>query len=471
MMFRHSCVAAVTAAALVSLLSAQAPPRNSSLVGRFDPSGQSYNDIWGYVSPAGKEYAILGTGTGTYIVDCSDPTNPIQRGFFSGPNSGWRDMRTYQHYAYVVTEGGGGVQIIDLQDPDKPVLVKTWGTNVFRRAHNVALDTGAGMLYPCGTDVGVPIISLADPVNPVHLGNMGGSYVHDLHVRDGIAHLAQINNSRYELRDVTQAPATTVLGSVSFSSAHHIWPSRDNTVASVAAESFNPGVAIVDISNKRLPTRVAVYKTGSNSASAHNAFIRDRVVHIAYYSEGYRAVDISDPRRPVEVAHYDTTSSTSGFSGSWGCYPFQPSGVVYMSDRNNGLMILDSKATPDLFGIATDGAAGAPEIYSFGAAFAGNANFAVELDNAPANASVVLLLGAASGNTAVAGVQLAVDLSQPVIAVTAQTDAAGTVRVPIAVPPGDATSGVVYAQFVVTDPGAAAGLAATRGMRFDVFSG
>ena len=64
--------------------------KNVQLLGRFHPSS-GYNDIWGYRNPAnGKEYALLGTTTGLYIVDVSVPSRPVQRGFMrtrsgSGP--------------------------------------------------------------------------------------------------------------------------------------------------------------------------------------------------------------------------------------------------------------------------------------------------------------------------------------------------------------------------------------------------
>ena len=170
-------VATATAVLLPSPSSAQGASHNVTLAARFDPPGQTYNDVWGYVSPAGGEYAILGTSSGVYIIDCTDPANPVQRGFISASQSGWssstwRDMRTYRNYIYVVTEGGGGTQIIDMADPDSPVLVKTWGQSIWRDAHNVALDTQTGTLYPCGTNVGVPIIDLSqDPLNPVQIGS------------------------------------------------------------------------------------------------------------------------------------------------------------------------------------------------------------------------------------------------------------------------------------------------------------
>ena len=74
-------------------------------------------------------------------------TRPIQRGFFSGPSSTWRDARHYGNHVYVTTEGGGGVQIIDVSNPNSPTLVGTRSSNRFSRAHNIALDPGTGWIY------------------------------------------------------------------------------------------------------------------------------------------------------------------------------------------------------------------------------------------------------------------------------------------------------------------------------------
>ena len=82
-------------------------------------TGAEYNDIWGYTAPDGREYAIIGTTSGTYFYNATDPTAPFEVGYFSGPTSTWRDMKTWDHYAYIVTEGGGGMQIIDLANPEK----------------------------------------------------------------------------------------------------------------------------------------------------------------------------------------------------------------------------------------------------------------------------------------------------------------------------------------------------------------
>lgn len=48
----------------------------------------------------------------------------------------------------------------------------------------------------------------------------------------------------------------------------------------------------------------------------------------------------------IEVAYYDTWRSAAachnGFSGCWGAFPFTGTNIVYASDINNGLFVIDA---------------------------------------------------------------------------------------------------------------------------------
>ncbi|MBI5361561.1 MAG: hypothetical protein HZA53_00175, partial [Planctomycetes bacterium] len=76
------------------------------------------NSCFGYTSPSGREYALMGLSTGTAVVEITQPGNPVIVAQVPGPVSLWRDVRTYSTYAYAVSEGGGGIQVIDLANVD-----------------------------------------------------------------------------------------------------------------------------------------------------------------------------------------------------------------------------------------------------------------------------------------------------------------------------------------------------------------
>ena len=112
---------------LVLISTAAAQPRESyhtTLFGALNPDTKDvvrYSAITGYAAPDGREYALLGGYDGTHIVDITD--SPLKEvAFIPGPQSAWREMKTFGAYGYVVSEGGAGLQIIDVSDASHPPL-------------------------------------------------------------------------------------------------------------------------------------------------------------------------------------------------------------------------------------------------------------------------------------------------------------------------------------------------------------
>ena len=98
---------------------------------------QGTNDIWGYAEGL-NEYALVGTPTGFSVVDITDPSTPTELFFISGTNSIWRDIKTWDKYAYVTTEASDGLLIVDLSDLTGDTYVYT--EDFFSSAHNIYID-------------------------------------------------------------------------------------------------------------------------------------------------------------------------------------------------------------------------------------------------------------------------------------------------------------------------------------------
>ena len=94
----------------------------------------------------------MGTTGGTSFVEVTNPGNPQVIGYIDGPDSLWRDMKTYGSYAYIVSEGGGGIQVVSLSDIDNGnvTLANTVTTGGGAATHNVAIDPVRGLLARCG---------------------------------------------------------------------------------------------------------------------------------------------------------------------------------------------------------------------------------------------------------------------------------------------------------------------------------
>ncbi|MER3466829.1 MAG: regulator, partial [Armatimonadota bacterium] len=148
----------------------------------------SGNDCWGYVAPSGREYAIMGLNNKVAFVEITDPANPVVIATVPHTSSTWGSIKTYSHYAYVVTEASGtGIQVIDLDRIDQGVVTLVRTITSPGRSHNVAIDTMSGFLYTCGSNQGTGTtmcFSLADPANPVQVGppSMTTNYIHDAQI-------------------------------------------------------------------------------------------------------------------------------------------------------------------------------------------------------------------------------------------------------------------------------------------------
>ena len=172
-------------AALLVASSLSVPPAraesgfNMTKVSRLDSYG-GYASCWGYTAPNGTELAIIGSATGTSFVDVTDPHHPEEVEFIVGAPSRWREMQTHSHYAYIVNETGGGVQIVDLSNPLHPVEVAAFDST-FQTAHTIHIRDG--FAYANGTNGGMRILDLADPIHPREVAVWDGRYVHDCFVR------------------------------------------------------------------------------------------------------------------------------------------------------------------------------------------------------------------------------------------------------------------------------------------------
>jgi hypothetical protein len=79
----------------------------------------------------------------------------------------------------------------------------------------------------------------------------------------------------------------------------------------------------------------------------HNLIIKGSILYASYYNDGLYIFNIADPLNPVVTGYYDTSAEPhvdGNYRGAWGVYPFLPSGLILVSDMQNGLFVLDGSA-------------------------------------------------------------------------------------------------------------------------------
>ena len=327
----------------------------------------SGNDVWGYAAPSGREYAIIGTSSGVNVVEVTNPDVPSIIATIPGPNSLWRDIRTFRDRAYVVSEGGDGIQVLDLRSIDAGVvtLERTVTTGGSTATHNVSVDTVSGFLYRCGgANHGLRIYSLADQANPTYVATWDDRYVHDAQIvtytsgpqagRQIAYCCAGFNGGWTEptlsIVDVTDKQNMVTLAHIPYPGrvySHQGWLSEDRTLYYLGDELDENGTIftrthVFNVANPNAASYVGQFSNGSQSIG-HNMFTAHGYLFQANYTSGLRIFDVaSNPLTPQEVAYFDSAPSSTAatFNGMWGCYPFLPSRTILCSDLESGLFVL-----------------------------------------------------------------------------------------------------------------------------------
>ncbi len=250
-------LASTLAAAWAVASPAWSQSENMTLLGQRDAYSW-HSGVWGFTHPNGTELAIIGTADGTSFVNVTNPATLTEVAFIPGPNSIWREIRTWQNYAYISTEGGGGLQIVNMTNPLSPVLANTYGA-AFSTCHSLNLDDQNGYLYCNGTNNGLNILSLANPVNPIVVGTYTDCYVHDSYARNGLAYFASIFDCDLMVADVSHLPALTILATVHYPGAatHNVWLTDDGNYLLSTDEAGGGHIKVWDVSDPANPVQVA----------------------------------------------------------------------------------------------------------------------------------------------------------------------------------------------------------------------
>jgi choice-of-anchor B domain-containing protein len=316
-----------------------------------DYPNNGYTDCWGYTAPNGDEYALLGVNLGISIVDVSDTNNITEVDFIPWIAFGWYDMKTYNNYMYVSTEGSREILIVDLSGlPESASIVGTY-SGLSSEPHNIFIDTTMALLYiieDLHIDPSVRIVSLADPTNPVELStinpSIGGKDVHDLFAQDSVLYIAEGIDPSIGFYDVSDPSNPSLLTRLTIPAAgyvHQIWVSEDSRYMVTTEETAGRTIKLWDIQD--IDNIIMLSEYLGESELTHNAYIHNGYIFDAHYESGLKILDISDPTDMAEVGYYDTypASDDPDFYGAWGVYPFFTSGLILISDMQTGLYVFN----------------------------------------------------------------------------------------------------------------------------------
>ena len=301
-----------------------------SQIGLHEFGSKSGNDCWGYVSPSGREYALVGLDNKVAFVEVTDPKNPVYFDHIPHKASLWGDLKTYGEYCYVVTEASdSGIQVIDLSRIDEHVVTLVQTINSPGRSHNVCIDTTSGFLYTLGSRGGTGTtmcFSLADPANPVKVGAdsmTGKHYQHDVTVvtfEEGPYAGRQVmfgngEGRGVEIWDVTNKEEPFIIGQASYVDIgynHQGWLSEDkkywfvNDELDETKRGTMTNTRVFDVSDLSNPTLVGSFGTGLPTID-HNLYLKSGFMFASNYTSGLRVFDTNDSVvAPKQTGFIDT---------------------------------------------------------------------------------------------------------------------------------------------------------------------
>ena len=332
------------------------------------------NDSWGWTDDLdGKEYAIMCLVEATAFIDISDPNNPVYLGKILTENnsSTWRDAKTYNNFAFIVSEDSGhGMQIFDLTRlrnvPNPPVIFNEDAHySGFGSAHNIVINQETGYAYGVGTSAnggGPHFVNIQDPLNPINEGGFpGAGYCHDAQVviyngpdsdYTGRELLFGSNEVEVVIIDVTDKTDPTIISTIDYGNleyTHQGWLTEDQRYFLLGDEQdeinlgLNSRTVVFDFEDLDSPQLSFEY-SGPTGATDHNGFIKGDKFYLSNNAAGLRVIDLSDIANGTltEEGSFDSypPDNDSGYIGAWSVYPYFESGNIVISDRTAGFLLV-----------------------------------------------------------------------------------------------------------------------------------
>lgn len=289
---------------------------------------------------------------GLVFFDASDPRHPkVVSEFTEGLTGGVHSAFVYQHYVFATDDATGSLRIIDFADVRNPRQVGRWEVE---RA-----TTG-----PYAVDF---------------LNVIPERYLHDVHVRDGIAYLAYWRDglvildvgkgikggsmaspklvSQLTYNHAELYPPGYIAGTHAvFAAGRYVFladESYSGTLDLTSRDAFTTRgrLHVVDVGDLEHPRKVAEWDPVE--FGVHNIWVEGNLLYAGAYDGGIRVIDVSgelrgDLGRQGRVFGTLYTGALDGYRPNmaltWGAIPHR--GHVFASDINTGLWIAKVTGTP-----------------------------------------------------------------------------------------------------------------------------
>ena len=312
-----------------------APAQEITLLSQLATSGAAfgvdYKDDFVYVADWSNDLTI---------VDAADPYNPSIIGNVGFDGSG-RKVRIFGDYAYVT--GSYGIHIVDISSPFEATVAGEFIRSSTGGVYPHGVDVKDGKCYISFNAMGLYIIDVSNPENPVELGHFDAlDWARDVVVVDSLAYLLNLNNGG------SFSDALQYLQVLNISDPNNIYEVGNWTGSNDYAWSNSlivredhayvlgdNGLFVLDITDPTSPQTVGVWNPGGwNFRMSEDGDL----LYIAKEGGGMKVVDVSNPTNPTLISTFSTIDY---------CADVAPrDSLVYIADGDGGLLIAQHTFAP-----------------------------------------------------------------------------------------------------------------------------
>lgn len=356
-----------------------------------------FADIW-----AEGNIAVQGSYgcRGAFIYDVTNPDAPILANWYNPPGEyQFLEALVENKIGYFGSGNGGGVHIVDLNDPYNPVLlgiVNSSNGGGYNSIHEMNVWNGYLFENFNGTNIEfIRIIDVSNPAAPVFKWTLDPApeenWVHAMHIRGNRLFTSGWGDNQnrghtgiYDISNIANQPpqllgtVTDMTSITAGNNMHTAWSSEDGNWLYSCREIGNPDLRVYDIHNPAQPVlvnRIDMEDLNLNAIAPHNPVVMGNKLYVSWYQAGVQVFDLTSPANPVRVGQYDTFQSEFApprnqlqvlaeadpsdlvcatdfmqntlpdtYEGNWAVFPFLGEDKVLAGDMRHGLLILDVTA-------------------------------------------------------------------------------------------------------------------------------
>ena len=258
---------------------------------------------------------------GLQIINISDPESTYIVGEYLTSVSA-QGVAVRENFAYVVLSSGQGLLVLDISDPSAPVEIGSDGNYT---EYNVVAPPDTFYIYIAAHDFFI-IENCSIPALPYYDQRIPTPGIaRGIFVSDSLAYLTCEQMGLYIYYAVRPDSEVPLLGSIDTpSNARDVYV--DGDYAYVA--DGRAGLVIIDVSDPENPKISSVYDTPDY---ANDIFISDNCAYVADGKGGLQIVDVTNPEEPVYYGEVET---------SYAYAVYVKDELIYIADRDMGLLII-----------------------------------------------------------------------------------------------------------------------------------